>query len=74
LFVHPSWEGRGIGSALLARVCASLSAAGHLTATLYTEPGTRAAAFYERRGWAVRGLGEGGHLLFSRSLVMHRGH
>jgi GNAT superfamily N-acetyltransferase len=68
LFVHPISEGYGIGSALLAAACASLSAAGHLTATLDTEPHTRAAHFYKRRGWVEGGLDSAGQLLFSRSL------
>lgn len=69
LFVDPAWEGRGIGSALLARACASLAAAGHRTATLDTEPGTRAAAFYRHHGWAEQGRDAAGQLLFSRPLA-----
>jgi GNAT superfamily N-acetyltransferase len=68
LFVHPDWEGRGIGSALLEQACAGLSAAGHRTATLETGPNTRAAAFYRLRGWTETGLDARGELSFSRSL------
>jgi GNAT superfamily N-acetyltransferase len=73
LFVHPIWEGRGIGTALLARACASLFAAGHLTATLHTEPFTRAADFYRHRGWTEGGLNSAGEVLFSRSLSIVEG-
>ncbi len=72
LFVDPAWEGRGIGTALLARACASLSAAGHLTATLDTEPGTRAAAFYRHHGWVEGGLDAAGQMMFSRPLPQMR--
>ena len=68
LFVDPAWEGQGIGSALLDRACASLSAAGHRRAALSTEAGTRAAAFYRRRGWTEDGLDAEGQLRFSRTL------
>jgi GNAT superfamily N-acetyltransferase len=68
LFVEPGFDGRGIGGALLARACASLAEAGHATATLDTEPGTRAAEFYRRRGWTEQGLDSAGELLFSRAL------
>lgn len=43
--------------------------AGHRTATLDTEPGTRAAEFYRRQGWVEGGLDAAGELLFSRVLV-----
>jgi ribosomal protein S18 acetylase RimI-like enzyme len=68
LFVHPDCEGRGIGTALLARACESLSAAGHRTATLETAPRTRAAGFYLRQGWIAGGLDAVGDLAFSRVL------
>jgi GNAT superfamily N-acetyltransferase len=68
LFVHPVWEGRGIGRALLERVCASLCAAGHGTATLDTEPYTRAARFYGHQGWTEEGLDATGQLRFRLAL------
>jgi ribosomal protein S18 acetylase RimI-like enzyme len=46
LFVDPANEGRGIGRALLALACDTVRFAGFDTATLNTEPGTRAERFY----------------------------
>lgn len=48
LFIDPDHEGRGIGRALLAKACDVLRQAGHRTATLGTEPGSRADRFYAR--------------------------
>ena len=51
LFIDPGHEGRGIGRALLAKACDVLREAGHRTATLGTEPGSRADGFYRQAGW-----------------------
>jgi len=51
LFIDPDHEGRGIGRALLAKACDVLREAGHRTATLGTEPGSRAERFYRQAGW-----------------------
>jgi GNAT superfamily N-acetyltransferase len=64
LFVDPSREGRGIGQALIALACATLRQAGHKTATLGTEPGTRAEQFYRRNGWTSFGHKPNGEILF----------
>src|SRR6266567_935345 len=46
LLVAPGHEGKGIGRALLRTACAALREAGHTTAVLTTEPGTRAERHY----------------------------
>ena len=51
LFIDPKHEGRGIGRALLAKAFEVLRAAGRHTATLGTEPGSRADRFYRQAGW-----------------------
>jgi GNAT superfamily N-acetyltransferase len=64
LFVDPCREGRGIGQALISLACATLRQAGHKTATLGTEPGTRAERFYRRNGWTSFGHKSNGEILF----------
>lgn len=51
LFVHPDFEGRGLGRRLLERSLAELWEAGHRRSTLSTEPDTRAYRFYTSLGW-----------------------
>jgi GNAT superfamily N-acetyltransferase len=50
LFVHPSYERRGIGRALLPLACDILKDSGHATAVLTTEAGTRAERVYRSDG------------------------
>ncbi|MFM8747135.1 MAG: GNAT family N-acetyltransferase [Aestuariivirga sp.] len=67
LFVDPAHEGKGHGSALL-RACEDwLLLNGCAEARLNTEPGTRADAFYQRRGWTPTGETSG---LFAEDKVM----
>ncbi len=68
LFVDPDHEGRGIGRALLASACRTLVRAGFVSATLTTDPGTRAARFYRRAGWHDSGRTEDGEIIFTRRL------
>lgn len=68
LFVDPDHEGRGIGSALLARACRCVARAGFEHATLTTDPGTRAARFYRRAGWTDAGETDEGEIIFERRL------
>jgi GNAT superfamily N-acetyltransferase len=65
LFIDPEHESRGIGRALLAKACDVLRAAGHRSATLGTDPGTRADRFYRRGGWVALGIDARGEQIFS---------
>lgn len=55
LFVLPGHEGKGHGSALLEACEAWLKAKGLAEARLDTGAGTKAHAFYLRRGWRLTG-------------------
>jgi ribosomal protein S18 acetylase RimI-like enzyme len=68
LFIDPACEGRGIGRALLALACDTLRAAGFETATLSTDPGTRADRFYRTNGWIEIGRNAKGEIVFSGRL------
>jgi GNAT superfamily N-acetyltransferase len=68
LFVHPSYEGRGIGRALLPLACDTLKASGHAMAVLTTEAGTRAERFYRADGWTEIGRKDDGQIIFQKSL------
>ncbi|MBO1750827.1 GNAT family N-acetyltransferase [Actinotalea sp. BY-33] len=51
--LHPEAWGRGVGTALLARVTLDLARAGLVSARLWVLPGNhRARRFYEARGWS----------------------
>lgn len=67
LFVMPSFEGKGIGSRLLAEACSCLQSAGIERAWLTTDPNTRAEQFYRTAGWECVGERDN-ELLFERSL------
>jgi GNAT superfamily N-acetyltransferase len=68
LFVHPLYEGRGIGRSLLPLACEILRASGHATARLTTDPGTRAERFYRMDGWAEIGRQQDGQIIFQKAL------
>jgi GNAT superfamily N-acetyltransferase len=51
LFVMPEFEARGLGSSLLDAAAAWLFGQGDGPIRLKSDPGTRAFAFYQRRGW-----------------------
>lgn len=65
LFLDPAQQGQGFGRALLDRVTADLFAAGYRRIRLSTDPGTRAEAFYLRRGWTRMGLDDTGEVVFT---------
>jgi GNAT superfamily N-acetyltransferase len=68
LFVLPEWEGRGLGTRLLDLATGWLAENGATAAWLTTGPGTRAAVFYERRGWVRTGPAEHGDVRYELEL------
>jgi GNAT superfamily N-acetyltransferase len=64
LFVDPAHERRGIGRRLFEKACEVLRTAGHRTASLTTQPGSRADRFYQAAGWKVMGTSERGERIF----------
>jgi ribosomal protein S18 acetylase RimI-like enzyme len=69
LFVHPSYERRGIGRALLPLACDVLKETGHATAVLTTEAGTRGERFYRTDGWTEVGRKEDSQIIFQKNLL-----
>ena len=69
LVVHPFYERRGIGRALLPLACDVLKEGAHATAVLTTEAGTRAERFYPTDGWTEVGRKEDGQTIFQKSLL-----
>jgi GNAT superfamily N-acetyltransferase len=68
LFIHPAYEGRGIGRALLPLSCQILRDSGYKVATLTTAPGTRAERLYRRDGWMEIGRDDDGQTIFEKAL------
>jgi GNAT superfamily N-acetyltransferase len=64
LFVLAEYEGRGLGSRLLALALDWLSDNGAERVCLSTSPGTRAARFYAKRGWTQTGKAAYGDVRF----------
>ena len=69
LFVHPSYERRGIGRALLPLACEDLRASGYATAKLTTASATRAERFYRMDGWVEMGRQGDGQIVFQKRLL-----
>ena len=66
LFVLPGYEDRGIGGTLLDSALRWLWDNGAASVWLTTGPGTKAARFYEKRGWTCTGRGPRGDLRYER--------
>lgn len=67
LFVDPKFEGRGVGRQLHDTMMAWFFSAGAPAVELSTEPGTRAATFYERAGWTRTGVEPSGEVRYELS-------
>jgi GNAT superfamily N-acetyltransferase len=72
LFVLPEFEGRGIGGRLLDLALLWLRQNGAERVWLTTAPQTRAAHFYERRGWVIVGRGTHGDIRYECALSRGR--
>jgi GNAT superfamily N-acetyltransferase len=64
LFVLPGHEGRGIGARLFDLAVTWLWDNGAARAWLTTDPDSKAARFYERRGWVATGKSERGDMRY----------
>ena len=67
LFVHPDFEGRGIGKRLHDLMLHWGFEQSHRTIWLTTEPGTRAETFYRKSGWKDAGVIKTGEIKFEMS-------
>lgn len=68
LFVHPDFEGMGLGKLLLAKLVDRARESQMGTINLVTTPGTRAEAFYLRCGWEPAGVAESGECRLALNL------
>lgn len=69
LFVEPQFEGRGIGRALHDAMLTWLRSRLVQRVTLGTDPGTRAARFYEEAGWRFIEFDSEGEAIYELLLV-----
>jgi GNAT superfamily N-acetyltransferase len=64
LFVHPDFEGRGIGKKLHDMMLSWYFSQGKETVWLSTSPCTRAEKFYRKAGWNETGITDRGEIKF----------
>jgi GNAT superfamily N-acetyltransferase len=67
LFIHPSYEGKGIGKTLLTLLLTWYFDQTNETIWLSTAPQSRAATFYRRFGWRETGTTQSGEIRFELS-------
>ena len=64
LFIHPSYEGKGIGKKLHDDMLNWYFSQTHSTVWLSTAPNTRAEHFYRKAGWKETGIRPNGEIGF----------
>ena len=64
LFVHPAYEGKGIGKSLNQIMLDWYFDQGKQWVWLSTAPNTRAVGFYIKQGWSQKGVQANGELRF----------
>jgi GNAT superfamily N-acetyltransferase len=74
LFVHPDYEGQGIGGHLHSLMLRWYFSQTQHPVWLSTGPGTRAEEFYRRHGWHETGRTEKGEIRFELTLEEWRRH
>lgn len=67
LFLHPDFEGKGIGTRLHKMMLNWYFSTGKENVWLGTSPGTRAEKFYKKAGWTQNGLHGKNELKFEMS-------
>jgi len=72
LFVHPDYEGKGIGKVLHDKMLDWYFEQTKETVWLGTAPGTRAAQFYRMQGWKEVGLHGKGEIKFEMDYMAWR--
>jgi len=68
LFVEPEFEARGIGRALHDIMIEWIGSRGIRRVSLGTDPGTRAARFYEAAGWLFKEIDADGEAVYELHL------
>ena len=68
LLVAAGHDGKGIGRALLDKVCDALREAGHEVVKIRSEPGSRAERHYRAAGWIVAGNSGGTAVILQKRL------